>query len=435
MSSSDSEDDCYSNAALKLKKMKNTYKEDILQTTNLLEDSTEIDEIVKNAEIAAKPQKPAPKKRGRKAADPPPAPATIATEISAEIPAKNPPATNKRMTRSAARKSVQEPVVETPSALVAPPSAPVEASTAPLEPPTTPAETATPPVGSTRGRRGNRGNTSQNRAPRGRRRGGRWVQSSLDGMLDNILAGGSRGRSPRRGGSPRRGRGHFGAAFSFLNSIQTSMPIYSVGNTHEYPDECHDQQLFSSKPSVAKKDDDVVEIDANDSLDDNEELSVKVYWQSSEFFRFNIRKYQKITQIFDYFSKKENVSFGNLLFTFDDKILKPDDTPESIDYNIGKFIDGGVVNKNVSELGQKDGQRNKGGVTIKFQCQNVKKPFELSVFLDETLSVAMLKCAEHFEKSVDQLKFYFDGDVILGSSTARELELEGGECIDVKILS
>ncbi|KAI5634688.1 ubiquitin-2 like rad60 SUMO-like domain-containing protein [Phthorimaea operculella] len=218
------------------------------------------------------------------------------------------------------------------------------------------------------------------------------------------------------------------------NSWDPSIPTYSVGNTMEYPDQSYQQPLFSSS-SKPKANENVVEVEDEIPDEDNEELSVKVYWQSSEFFKFTIRKFQKLTQVFDYFSKKENVTHDKLLFTYNEKILKPDDTPDSIDYSIVKFIDGGIVTQNVTKLLAQNNENIKGGIKIKFQCQNVKRPFEITVRPEDKLSYAMMQCAEHLEKPLDKLKFEFDGDSITGKTTARELEFEGGECIDVRILS
>ncbi|XP_047040727.1 dentin sialophosphoprotein-like [Helicoverpa zea] len=211
-------------------------------------------------------------------------------------------------------------------------------------------------------------------------------------------------------------------------------PIISIGNTDEYPDQCENQQLFSS--NVRHSSDDVEIVDMDSLEDDNEEMSVKVYWRSLEIFKFNIRKYQKITQLFNYFSEKEGVSSNHLLFIYNDKILKMDDTPDSINYNIAKFIDGGIVNQDVRKLIAGNNENNESsGFKLKFQCQNKKKPFETFMNPHEKLMLAMIKCAEHLETPLERLRFYFDGDLISSKNTPQDLELEGGECIDVKISS
>ncbi|CAK1593497.1 unnamed protein product [Parnassius mnemosyne] len=205
----------------------------------------------------------------------------------------------------------------------------------------------------------------------------------------------------------------------------------SVPGRDEYLDQSEEQTLFSNKIT----NNDVIVLDDNDILDENEELSVKVYWQSSEIFKFTLRKFQKLTTIFRHFAEKEKVKQDKLLFTYNDQILKPDDTPDSINYNIVKFIDGGIINQDVTKLIKNKNRNESRGLQIKFQCQHLKKPFELTIQPNEKFSLAMIKCAEHLEKPLDKLKFEFDGDSITGTMTASELELEGGECIDVKIIS
>lgn len=188
-----------------------------------------------------------------------------------------------------------------------------------------------------------------------------------------------------------------------------NIPTYSVGNTDYYPDFSHEQQLFiTEKPNEAI----VVVDDAVQSI--NEELSVKVIWQSSEFMAFNIRKYQKLTEIYDFYAKKENVSYEKLIFMYNDKIIKSDDTPETIDYNIVKFIEGGITSENISKFKAKKSVNTKSGLKLKFRCENVKQPFEVIVRADESLSLAMIQCAEHFETPLNKLKFIFDGDKLAG---------------------
>ncbi|XP_038217671.1 uncharacterized protein LOC119836428 [Zerene cesonia] len=236
-------------------------------------------------------------------------------------------------------------------------------------------------------------------------------------ITDSPVRGQSRGRARSRS----RARGNRSTS---RRSRGPSYPVYSIGNTEEYTDLSDDVQLFTSNVKAQ----DVID----DIIDENEELSIKVYWQSSDIIKFTIRKYQKLSQIFDFFSKRENVGVEKLLLTYNDRILKPDDTPDSIDYSIAKFIDGGIVNNRVPILESSD--KEISGIMLKFQCQNLKKPLEITVQPDERMIQAFTKCAEHLEQPLNKLKFEFDGDCITGAMTAQELELEAGECIDVKII-
>nr|XP_026483655.1 uncharacterized protein LOC113391792 [Vanessa tameamea] len=234
--------------------------------------------------------------------------------------------------------------------------------------------------------------------------------------------GRSRGKGRRGNSSTGRGRNNH------LPSPGSQIPIYSIGNTEEYPDALEDVALFSSKQNT-------IEVVLDDTIvEENEELSVKVYWQSIDIYKFKIRKFQKLTQIFEHFAKKENVSIDKLLFTYNDIILKPDHTPDCIDYNIAKFIDGGIVYNNVTTT-TKTLKKNCTGIKIKFQYSKSKRPFEVYIEQDDKLTLALAKCAEHLELPLRKLKFEFDGDSITGSETLRDLDMEGDECIDVKIIS
>ncbi|XP_053621412.1 uncharacterized protein Rad60 [Plodia interpunctella] len=404
MSSSDSEDDCYGNVARKLQQMKNKYVENKVECSNLLNESSEIEEIVKKADFGAKTDTNTIV-NSEKVND-------VSFDFSDDPELDSLIAGSyKRVTRASSRRTKND----------------------------------TQEVSVPTKRKSDEGTCETSRGRRGRERGKRGQNVGNDSICNDSESGSqneSRGRGRRGKATPRgrRGRGRNRAINNFLShnnqlpvsDIHPAYPIYSVGNTDEYPDQCEDQGLFSKKPQPKK---DIVVIDDDDPLDENEELSVKVYWQSSEFFKFTIRKYQKITSIFDYFAKKENVSHDKLFFMFNDCILKPDDTPDLIKYNIAKFIDGGIVNQSIANLVTKVKGNVTNGIKLKFQCQNVKKPFETVVGLAEKLSVAMLKCAEHFDISIDKLRFEFDGDLISGKNTAQDLDLEGGECIDVKIAS
>lgn len=382
MSSSDSDDDCYGNIALKLQRIKNKFEDkdkkadvvilddawDVENTAtkcnvegnsslNLTVTSTDNEEYTLDAIIANNSKRKSNRGRPRKRKSPD-------VDFYPEFPVR----VNRRNVRKTRTSNKRQ--VNTPDTSV------IEVDESP------------PVTGRGRGR--------------GRARGSRRALSTKAS---------SRGRgsapvaSPRGRTVSRRGRGR-----GRSSSNQTSSgPIYSVGNTADYPDECEDLELFSGNNEVSI-------VEEQDPLEDNdnEEMSVKVYWQNLDVIKFQIRKYQKFTQIFQYFAEKEGVSYDKLLFLYNDKILKIDDSPESIDYSIAKFIDGGIVSRNVTELTKEKKSSNVvgNGLRVKFQCQNTKKPFETSIPLDEKLGRAMSRCAEHLEIPLQKLKFYFDGDLL-----------------------
>lgn len=362
--SSESEDDCYGNVAQQLQKLKNQYQEDKIESVQLLNDSNELDEIVKNNPIPGKKKR---KSAGRPSKD-------TFTPVS-DLPGVIPDVINsRRITRSSTKNNTSNN--ELPAVEVLPPTRTRNVTTqnASLNSSTGSARTPTAP-------RGRRGRGGRARA-RGRGRQRMWLPATPRG----------------------RHRHNYG-----LNDI----PIYSVGNTEDYPDQSDNQVLFSNNSTTA----DVVIVE-DDNPEENEELNVKVYWMSSEYYKFTIRRFQKITQIFDHFAEKENISHDKLLFRLNGNILKPNDTPDSIGYTISKIIDGGIVEQGVSDLiTRKDIVTD--GIKLKFQCQTLKKPFELVINSNDKFSLTMVKVAEYLEKPLEKLKFEFDGYSISGKHNLR----------------
>ncbi|XP_063544673.1 DNA repair protein Rad60 [Cydia strobilella] len=406
MSSSDSEDDSFLNPTQQLKSMMNNFKAD---TDCNFNDSIPLDTPTTSPSKRKKVMNTSPSKKRKKSTD-----SCSSDSITIEdFRALYPPITDtrpKRKTRNSAK---------TASAQNSPNLADTQKSL---------------PKRKSRKSNANSTTTTTTMDTEMAGNSSRTVESVEIEPPKQLARGRGRGRARRRG----RGRNNSNTwssrnnsgNHSILNMLQAMIPIYSVGNTDEYPDQCDNQQLFSNQ-----KTSDVVEIeDLNETLEENELMSVKVEWRSKTILKFELRKFQKLTPIFEHFSKAENVSYNKLYFSYNGKIIKPEDTPDSIEYSIAKFIDGGIVSQSVVSSSSNENEI-RDGIKLKFQCQNVKKPFEIIVGPDDKMATAMLRCAEHFEKPFDKLKFEFDGDIISGKSTPRELDLEGGGCIDVKILN
>lgn len=372
MSSSDSEDDSFLNIARKLSDMKKKIQLDDVDT---MENYTNHHEAATSTSPSKKRKinkSPAKKVNRQKSSDSDSGDSIDLDKFRSDFPPINVP---KRRTRAAKRKSAQNSPNLADSQVCCP-----------------------------RRRKKNNASTSAVTS-------GDLDANGTDVMNESPRRGRGRGRGRARGRGRKSSSSNSnttGNVPDIMEILRAMIPVYSVGNTDEYPDQSDNVQLFGSR----KENVPVQEEDADDSLEDNEEISVKVIWQSTDYFKFQIRRYQKITVIFEFFANREKVNYDRLLFTYQDAILKPEDTPDSIDYRISKFIEGGIVNQSVTHLTSNNSADIKDGVKLKFQCQNVKKPFEIYVKPDDKLSSAMMRCAEHFEKTIDKLRFEFDGDLI-----------------------
>lgn len=74
-------------------------------------------------------------------------------------------------------------------------------------------------------------------------------------------------------------------------------------------------------------------------------------------------------------------------------------------------------------------------IILRLQNSDKKGTVSVSLGLKEPMKVLMHKYAEEKQLKVDKLQFWFDGDVLNPLSTPYSMDMEGGECIDVHIVS
>lgn len=240
----------------------------------------------------------------------------------------------------------------------------------------------------------------------------------------SVTRGRGRGRTRARG----RGRGRNNARGSRSgNRGRKSTPVI----TNEVPLIVEDSEEEENTDNMNN-----VSLELPDEIE-NYEMSVKVTWKSKDIHRFKIRKHQKMKTIFQFFSDLEGVTEDKLLFMLNDKQIHPDDTPDSLKLTVVDFIDGGITTLNASaapalaleeELSDED-------VELKILCKDRKKPLTVKIHKDEKMKVLMIKVAEMLEVPQERLKFMFDGELLNSSDTAVDLELEGGECIEVNVVA
>jgi hypothetical protein len=70
---------------------------------------------------------------------------------------------------------------------------------------------------------------------------------------------------------------------------------------------------------------------------------------------------------------------------------------------------------------------------LKVQRKGYKEPLLIRINKTQKMRVLMLKCAEFLDLPVEKLKFSFDGEALNPNETPVDLDLEGGECIDLYI--
>jgi hypothetical protein len=72
-------------------------------------------------------------------------------------------------------------------------------------------------------------------------------------------------------------------------------------------------------------------------------------------------------------------------------------------------------------------------IELKIQRKGYKEPVLIEMHKTQKMRVLMLKCAEFLDLPSEKLKFSFDGEALNPNETPVDLDLEGGECIDLYI--
>ncbi|XP_075148109.1 uncharacterized protein LOC142222057 [Haematobia irritans] len=167
--------------------------------------------------------------------------------------------------------------------------------------------------------------------------------------------------------------------------------------------------------------------------DDNPELSIKVKWKGIPE-AFKLRKYQKFSLIFQQLAEREGTDLGNIAFNISSRIITPEDTPDSIDYKIYQFIDGRVITALNSPMGAAapKKQRDQNKITVKIQSDKWKRPLQIDLQKTDKFRILYIKCSEELSVNIDRLKLSFDGDLLELNDTPADLDLEGGEVIDLR---
>lgn len=78
--------------------------------------------------------------------------------------------------------------------------------------------------------------------------------------------------------------------------------------------------------------------------------------------------------------------------------------------------------------------RNENEIEIKIQSDKWNRPLMIKISKVEKFQVALDILAETVKFKVEQMKLIFDGDIIDVNVTPMELEFEGGEIVDCRII-
>lgn len=78
--------------------------------------------------------------------------------------------------------------------------------------------------------------------------------------------------------------------------------------------------------------------------------------------------------------------------------------------------------------------KNDGKIEIKVQLKDKKEPISVRIFAQDPMKKAIALVSKIIDIPVDSLKLEFDGDTVEDNETPLDLDLDGGEMFDLKIM-
>ncbi|XP_058121699.1 uncharacterized protein LOC131263511 [Anopheles coustani] len=166
---------------------------------------------------------------------------------------------------------------------------------------------------------------------------------------------------------------------------------------------------------------------------ENYEMRIKIKWVN-RIEMFTLRKHQKFGDLIEKLATKEKADTKSILLNLNDRIIYADDTPDSIGYKTFQFISGRVLRDNAPIMTKTAASSNVNSISLKVQLANRKAPLRLQMDKNQTMIVLVIKCAEELKCKPEDIKLYFDGDLVDNGSKPEDLELEGDELLDIRLV-
>ncbi|XP_050092066.1 uncharacterized protein LOC126575420 [Anopheles aquasalis] len=173
---------------------------------------------------------------------------------------------------------------------------------------------------------------------------------------------------------------------------------------------------------------------------ENYRMRIKVKWGTSiEIFEH--RRHQKFVDIMAQLAARDKADTDRILLNIGDRIIYADDTPDTINYKSFQFISGRILQKKpggggVAKNGPPGGANSSkaGLITLKLQLEKRKKPLQIRIEKTQSMAVVIVKCAEELKCKPEKIRLYFDGEAVDSRSKPDDLELEGDEVLDVRLV-
>ncbi|XP_035911447.1 uncharacterized protein CG4449 isoform X2 [Anopheles stephensi] len=220
-----------------------------------------------------------------------------------------------------------------------------------------------------------------------------------------------------------------------LDCDDDDTPIASSAYPYNRP--VANRSTANDADTITLDSDDELSNRANNSFEtENYEMRVKVKWGLG-IETFVHRRYQKFADIIGQLAAKESADSACIFLNLDDRIVYPTDTPDSISYKPHQFISGRILKSKAPILPSAvaySAAGNSSSITLKVQMATRKQPLRLQMEKSQTMSVLAIKCAEELKCAPKDIRLYFDGELVDNGCKPEDLDLEGDEILDIRVV-
>jgi len=161
-------------------------------------------------------------------------------------------------------------------------------------------------------------------------------------------------------------------------------------------------------------------------------FELKVRWKT-EILRFEVYGFDRISKVLEKVAEQSKVPIKELNVYMEQTSLEPlsvDKTIRDLKLSVVSVLHARM--KVVSVDCNEGGGANVGNIELKLQTKDRRnQPVMVKISSSDTMETVIEKYLKETGLERSKVKFFFDGELLNEGDTAQDLDLEGGECIDV----
>ena len=166
-------------------------------------------------------------------------------------------------------------------------------------------------------------------------------------------------------------------------------------------------------------------------------FELKVRWKA-EVFRFEVKQTDKMSKVIEKIAELASISVNDISL-YKDQVsgvsMSREATVQSQGLSIVSVLHARAKVITVDEDGDTPLKAHTGAIELKLQTKDRRaQPVTVKINTSDKMEVVIQKYCEETKIERGKVKFSFDGEQLNPDETAEDLDLEGGECIDVHVI-